>query len=224
MKSLLNTTYLLLSLLMATIFINPLYSQDTIYLQNPSFEDEPRKGGTLYLPIKSWHDCGLSKFPGESPPDIHPLPGYAWGVNMEPFDGYTYLGLVIRYNDTYESVSQALSSPLKAETCYSFSAVLAKSEIYNSATSRSAPRVESFANPVILKIWGCDKFCSNVELLGQSTPVDHSDWGYYDFVIKPTKDYRYITIEAYYEPSSLERYNGHVMVDALSPFIEIGCE
>src|SRR5688572_22282653 len=97
----------------STVLFSTVYSQDTIYLFNSSFEDMPRKGGEMSHPIKSWNDCGLSKFPGETPPDIHPLPSRAWGVNMHPFDGYTYLGLVIRYNDTYESVSQALSIPLK---------------------------------------------------------------------------------------------------------------
>lgn len=224
MKSVLLFRFLLLGFLMITGLLNPVFSQDTIYLSNPSFEDEPRKGGEFSKPIKGWKDCGLSKFPNESPVDIHPVRGYAWGVNMDPFDGATYLGLVVRYNDTYESVSQELSSPLKSGKCYSFSAVLAQNEIYNSATRRSQSQPENFSNPAIFIIWGAGQNCSKLELLGQTTPVDHSEWAYYDFIIKPTKDYTYITLEAYYTPSASQRYNGHILVDALSPIIEIGCE
>ncbi|MEO5905099.1 MAG: hypothetical protein ABIQ11_00120, partial [Saprospiraceae bacterium] len=67
-------------------------AQQVITLINPSFEDMPRKGGEPPIPIKGWHDCGLSKFPGESPPDIHPVPGVAWEVSKGPYDGETFLG------------------------------------------------------------------------------------------------------------------------------------
>lgn len=142
---------------------------------------------------------------------------------MLPFDGWTYLGLVIRYNDTYESLSQALPSPLKANTCYSFSAALAKSDAYVSATARSI-RPESFTHPAVLNIWGGNQFCSHAELLATTTPVDHSDWSYYDFIFRPKEDFKCITIEAYYDSAMFKPYNGHIMVDAMSPIVEISCE
>ena len=43
----------------------PLNGQDTIYFENPSFEDIPRHS---HVP-KGWRNCG---FAGESPPDIQP--------------------------------------------------------------------------------------------------------------------------------------------------------
>ena len=102
----------------------PLVSQDTIHLKNPSFEDMPRVGvlGSRY--IDGWYDC-RAKFPQETPPDIHPVPKGGWGVTTPSFDGQTYLGMVIRYNDTYEGVSQKLSTPLTAGKCYSFSLFMA---------------------------------------------------------------------------------------------------
>lgn len=204
--------------------ITPLCSQDTIYLLNPSFEDMPRKGGEYSAPIRGWQDCGLSAFPGESPPDIHPTPKPAWEVSMQPFDGWTYLGLVVRYNHTYESLSQALSTPLKANTCYSFSAVLAQNKIYKSATARSTNSLENFVHPAILNIWGGNDLCSHAVLLAKTAPVDHSDWSYYDFVFEPDVDIKFITIEAYYGNEGLKPYNGHIMVDALSPIIKMNCE
>ena len=108
----------------------PLTGQETIRLQNPSFEDMPRKGVPGMPSIKSWHDCGLSKFPTESPPDIHPVMNNAWDVALQSYDGNTYLGMVTRANDTYESLSQALSSPIQDGVCYSFTAFLAQSDQY----------------------------------------------------------------------------------------------
>ena len=64
-------------------------AQEIIKLQNPSFEDMPRKGVPGMPSIKGWHDCGLSKFPSESPPDIHPVVNNAWEVALEPYDGNT---------------------------------------------------------------------------------------------------------------------------------------
>ena len=108
----------------------PLTGQESIRLQNPSFEDMPRKGVPGMPSIKGWHDCGLSKFPTESPPDIHPVMNNAWDVALQSYDGNTYLGMVTRANDTYESLSQALSSPIQAGVCYSFTAFLAQSNQY----------------------------------------------------------------------------------------------
>lgn len=202
-----------------------LSSQDTIYLRNPSFEDKPRKGGFGYdTRINGWHDCGVLKFPGESPADIHPTSDAAWGVTKAPFDGKTYLGLVVRFSDTYESVSQKISTSLKANQCYSFSLVMAHDPSYKSPTARSHRQLESFANPAILNIWGGNNECQNVELLGQSHPVSHSAWKQYEFIFKPQQDLKSITLEAYFEINFTARYNGHILVDALSPIVMIPCK
>jgi hypothetical protein len=111
-------------------FVQGGLSQEIIHLQNPSFEDTPRRGGEFSSPIKGWQDCGLSRFPGESPPDIHPVPATAWEVSKDAYDGNSYLGMVTRDNDSWESLSQALSSPILGGTCYSFTAFISKSERY----------------------------------------------------------------------------------------------
>ena len=111
--------------------------QDTIFLLNPSFEDNPRKGGENSAQIDGWIDCGLINFFGQTPPDILPTPDSAWGVTLEAYDGLTFLSLVTRYDDTYESVSQKLSSPLKSGKCYRLSGYFSLSEKYQSVTKRS---------------------------------------------------------------------------------------
>lgn len=197
-------------------------AQETIKLLNPSFEDIPRKGGESSASIKGWHDCGLSKFPGESPPDIHPFPGKAWEVSKEAYDGNTFLGMVTRYNDTYESLSQALSSPLNAGVCYSFTAFIAKSELYKSATNRSE-LPENFVKPAVLLIWGGNSFCDKSELLGESPAVNNSEWKQYKFLFRPQRTYKYITIEAFYKTPILEAYNGHILLDGLSDIVPTDC-
>ncbi|MBK9984963.1 MAG: hypothetical protein IPP15_21800 [Saprospiraceae bacterium] len=209
---------------MQLLIAHTLSGQDTIYLDNPSFEDIPR-AGTAYTPsIVGWNDCGHALFPGETPPDIHPVPAHAWDVSMQSFDGKTYLGLVVRYNGTYESVSQKLTQVLKKDKCYSFSAFLARSDSYRSGTMRSNAKLENFISPAVLRIWGGNKSCDLAELLGQSYPVDHANWKEYNFVLWPKEDYSFITIAAYFADDADAGYNGHVMVDNLSQITEMECK
>jgi len=198
-------------------------TQEVIRLQNPSFEDMPRKGGEFSSPIKGWHDCGISKFPGESPPDIHPVPANAWEVSKAAYDGETFLGMVTRYNDTYESLSQALSSPIQGGVCYNFSAFLARSDQYKSGTNRSRTELENFVRPSVLLIWGGNSFCDKAELLGESPAISNSEWKLYTFLFQPQRSYTYITIEAFYKTPILEAYNGHVLVDGLSELVPVEC-
>ena len=93
-----------LSLVAFTVF----GQADAIQLINPSFEDYPRAERVPH----GWRDCG---FPGESAPDTHP--SGAFDVVKYPSDGNTYLGMVVRDNDTWERVSQHLTAPIQAETC-----------------------------------------------------------------------------------------------------------
>ena len=227
--------FLLLPLVFAFLFITLLDAQDTIYLRNPSFEDIPRKGNEFSnLPIKDWKDCGIINFPGESPPDIHPVKDHAWDVSKEARDGATYVGLVTRYTNTYESVSQLLSKPVEAGKCYSISVYLALSENYNSPTPRSSSgynpygknptvKTENFSNPVELLVWGGHDYCKRVQLLVHSGAISNHEWKYYSLEIAPEESFEYITIGAFFVFGYTEPYNGHILVDGLSPIVEIEC-
>ncbi len=201
-------------------------AQQTIYLDNPSFEDIPRRGGDYYLPVKGWHDCGISLFPGETPPDVHPVPGNAWKVTMQAQDGKTFLGLVVRYNTTYETLSQKLASQLIKGKCYSLSVYLARSENYVSATMRSSIKkeVENFIKPVVFQIWGGDEFCEEKQLLAQSQPVENNDWELTELNFSPNENFKSITIVAFYADGSPEAYNGNLLVDNMSPIVEVDCD
>ena len=95
-------------------FLNlPLFGQDEpIALTNPSFEGTAAEGSVNGNLPNGWYDCG---FPGETVPDIHPKEGPgAFQVTREAFHGRTYIGMVVRENETWEMISQRLSGALQA--------------------------------------------------------------------------------------------------------------
>ena len=206
------------------------YAQD-IRLSNPSFEDRPHYGSVdNNSSIKGWYDCGAVNFPTATPPDIHEgatRDTSYWDNNVATAHGKTYLGLVVRDNDSWESVSQRLAFPLSSDKCYSFSIYLARSDTYNSATmaTRGAliSKTASFTTPAVLRIWGSNGYCGENQLLAESAPIDHSEWKEYEFKIEANKDYNFITFEAFYKTPVLFPYNGHILLDNSSDFNIIPC-
>ena len=187
--------------------------ENLIYLNNPSFEDVPSAGQT---PM-GWTNCGD---PRESPPDVQP--GY-FDVTKAPKHGTSYLGLVVRDNETWESVSQRLSKPLEVNQCYEFSMDVCKSELYRSL-SRTSGQISNYATPARLLIWGGSGSCGKQELLYETPIITHTRWIKTDFRLSPKKgSYSYIMIEAYYKTPVLFPYNGNVMLDNASAIRQIPC-
>lgn len=214
--------YIFISLSLSLILnINASAQIDTIRLNNPSFEDTPRRGGESLVGIKGWYDCGKMNFPAESPPDIHPN-GY-WKNDLPASDGKTYLGIVVRDNNTYESVSQRLDSALRADKCYSFSINLSRAENYWSPTKLDINTIANYVTPAVLRIWGGSGFCNEQELLAESAPVSNSSWQIFKFEFQPKSNIRYITFEAFYKTPVLFPYNGNILVDGASDIVQIAC-
>jgi len=197
---------------------------DTIYLSNPSFEDRPRQGGSTQfnLPIEGWFDCGLIRFKGESPPDIHPTPGSAWKVQKYAIDGDTYLGMVVRDNDSWESLSQRLSHPLEKGSCYSFSIFLSRSGMYESR-SHVTQSAANYVTPTVLRIYAGNGFCGQQELLAESEPITNDEWRQFNFKFEPSSKHSFIVIEAFYKTPVLVPYNGHLLIDGASQIVKINC-
>ena len=193
---------------------------DTIQFRNSSFEDEPRKGGTPPLGIRDWMDCGMINFPNESPPDIHPK--NIWNVKTKPSDGNSYLGLVVRDNESWESVSQGLELPLLVEKCYQLSIDLSRSEKYISMSKRSMKEI-NYGIPTVLRVWGGTTYCDKLELLCTTEVIKHKEWETYSFEFSPKSNLNAITIEAYYKTPVIIPYCGHILVDNLSDLVEIEC-
>lgn len=206
----------LLTLWLATAVVLLWAQEAPIKLYNPSFEGPPANSS----PPVGWDDCG---FAGESPPDTQVGDGSIFKVNQKAQAGKTFLGMVARDNDTWEAVSQQLSSPLLKGQCYSFSLWLSRSKRYYSLRKSGLDTVE-YTTPVKIRVWGGIRGCDKRELLAESSLVDHSEWKRYDFKLKPTQNLGMIMIEAFYKTPSLNAYNGNILIDNASDIIPIPCD
>ncbi len=192
-----------------------------IFLQNGSFEGTP----TCCQPPSGWTDCG---FKGETPPDIQPALNQDnqpfFNVTKKAIHGNTYLGMVVRENDTYERVSQRLIQPLQKGNCYAFSIMLCRSDTYLSASNRSEPtNLKQFTQPVILRIWGGEAYCNQKQLLAESPLIENTDWKKYEFELQPNFDLTYFELEAFYKTPVLFPYNGNILLDGASHLTVIPC-
>lgn len=190
--------------------------KDTIKLTNPSFEDVPRHS---HVP-RGWYDCG---FPGESPPDTQPDPAATFQVSKASYDGNSYLGLVVRDNDTWESVSQKLTRPMEKNKCYEFSLQMARSESYVSS-SRVTEEQANYTTPAKVRIYGGFDYCDKQYLLGESKLVINTRWVEYKMKFEPIGNYSHIIIEAFYNTPTLFPYNGNVLIDKASNLVQIPCD
>ncbi len=208
---------------MVFIPLSHLWSQQVIKLENPSFEDFPQHS----TPPSGWTNCG---FADESPPDVQP--SGQWGVFWPAMDGNTYLGMVTRENETYESVGQRLNGILWAGTCYQISFFLCKSPVYfsgvnvGSGDEKFTSSIRNFVTPIKLRIWGGNDMCNKEELMGETGLVTNNEWERYYIKLSPSKgNYRYIFLEAYYETPTFFPYNGNVLVDEASDIVALeNCE
>lgn len=191
-----------------------LLAQKEIRLSNPSFEDTPAHSQTP----QGWFNCGHA---GESPPDVQPG---AFNVTRPPSHGRTYLGLVVRDNETNEAVGQPLSAPLEANKCYEFTIDLCRSDIYFSL-SRATAQPANYSEPVVLRIWGGNGYCQKSELLYKTEAITNTYWRPYHFQLRPKYgNYHYLTLEAFYKTPTLLPYNGNILLDNASTIRQIPCD
>jgi hypothetical protein len=184
---------------------------DTIWLKNPSFEDEPSHSHTP----DGWFDCG---FAGETPTDIQP--NGLFGVIQTAFRDSTYVGMVVRDNNTWEAIGQKLKKPLRKNTKYAFSIYACQSEKYVS-NSRITEKEVNYSTPAVIRIWLGNVECEKKELVAQSDGINFKNWKKLDFTIAPKDNYRYIIIEAYYIRVFKSVYNGNILIDNASAIVPI---
>jgi len=227
MNAIFNFKNPLLSILFLLISVSFISAQDqvkgTIKIANGSFEDIPHQGKlTEMFGIFRWTDCGRFDFINESPPDIHPKD--FWDCSRPASHENTYLGMVVRDNESWESLSQRLEAPLEIGKCYRISIELSKCDSYKSGTSRSKDKLVDFLQPIVLRLWGGMGYCGNAQLLSESIPINHFEWKSYEFEFEATAQLRYITLQAFYETPVAIPYNGHLLIDNLSDLIPIPCD
>ena len=167
-----------------------------VELRNSSFEGIPHDA----VNPDGWHSCGL-----DSSPDILPGP---WGVYQKPTDGRTYIGLITRENNSWETIGQKLSKPLKKNHCYKFKVDLSNSPTY-----------AGYSKPTRLRVWISKTRCDRGKLIASSPTIDHYEWKTYDFLFSTeNEDYNYIIIEAYYKEPTVYYYRGNLLIDNFSIF------
>ena len=225
-----NPTCTTLKILLASLLLfalNQGVSQE-VRLNNGSFEGDARMGvinnGNRTEPPSGWFDCGAVHFPNATPPDIHKGSTNFWDNELGTYHGNTYMAMVVREDDSYESVSQMLSGTLKAGKCYTFSIYLAKSPKYMSLTTSNKISRSNFSQPAVLRVWGGNLTCQQGELLAESEPVENKKWQEYKFIIEPTTDYKILTLEAYFKTPVFFGYNGHICLDNASDFRIVDCD
>ena len=203
----------LLPLVVAAVcgFQQPVFGQKpvVIKLDNPSFEDFPQAG---HCP-QGWSDCG---FAGETPPDVQPSGSFS--VNKPAAHGSTYLGMVVRDNNTWERVSQRLKSPLLKGVTYTFSIFLCRSELYMSV-SHLTNRDANYITPATLRIWAGNDYCTEEELLAETAPIAVGTWQKFDFKFTPKTAHSHIVFEAFYKVPTLFPYNGNILLDNASDIV-----
>jgi outer membrane protein OmpA-like peptidoglycan-associated protein len=181
----------------------------TIKLDNPSFEDYPQ---AAHVP-QGWSDCG---FPNETPPDVQP--NGTFKVSKTASHGSTYIGMVVRDVNTWESMGQRLKSPILKGVKYTFSLDLSRSELYESQ-SQATKKTVNYITPVTIRIWGGSGYCAKNELLDETEPVSSSTWKKYTFNFNPKMAHTHIMIEAFYKVPTLFPYNGNILVDNASDIV-----
>ena len=162
-----------------------------IELFNASFEGEPQDATVP----QGWLPCKEG-----TTPDI--LPGY-WGVYTEPSDGETYVGLITRSNNTWESIGQRLTAPLVKDGCYDWAFDLAHSDTYS-----------GYNGPIRLRVYLGKTKCQKDQMIYESPLIEHLDWKTYTIRFTPTEEYRYILLEAYHNEDPVS-YEGNILLDRL---------
>lgn len=182
--------YMICALLLGWTGSYSLYGQH-IEISNASFEGEP---ADATVP-QGWMACNEG-----TTPDI--LPG-SWGVYNPSSDGETYLGLITRQNNTWETIGQRLPSPLRKGSCYAWALDLAHSGTYS-----------GFSGPIKLRVWISKTKCHKDQLIYESPLIEHEDWGTYKIKFTPDDDYHYILLEAFHSEEEFS-YKGNILLDRL---------
>jgi hypothetical protein len=176
------------------ILLSVLSAEAQIRIDNASFEGEAQDAT---MP-NGWLSCKQG-----TTPDI--LPG-SWGVNTEPSEGETYIGLITRPDGSWESIGQRLLKPILKGSCYTMSLDLSHSDTYT-----------GYNQPARLRIWGGRARCDRRQMLWESELIEHSNWETYEIEFTPGGTFHYIIIEAYFPTHYPSPHKGNVLIDNMSP-------
>ncbi len=184
--------------------------QVPIYLQNPSFEDEPGRSKT---PL-GWYLCGP---PNRTPPDVHPHDLFE--VTQAPADGQTYLGMVARGDGTTEAIGQQLPTAMQpgAYQLDFYAAVSAEYFSYSEAVNQ----LVHFDAPLHLAIYGSAEPCGQAQLLGRSALITHTEWKSHRLVLRARQAVTRLLLQVEHPEGHTLPRHGSMLLDGLSPLIPV---
>lgn len=192
--------------------LNNSYSQtSSVFINNPSFET-PSPNELPY-----WKDCGRYMFPKKSPVDIHGIGIEQWRVTVEPSDGETYIGMVAREDETWESITQKLNTSFEQGISYSFEIDVRLDEDLRSYT-RKNNKEEFFDKALCLNVLLSNTICDGTVVFYTSEPIDNQEWQTIEVNFTPDQKYDFIILEAYYVTPVTAPYNGNIMIDNIRNF------
>ena len=163
---------------------------------NPSFEDEP---SDATVPM-GWFPCAIG-----TTPDIGPGP---WGIDIEPEEGETYVGLISRSDGSIEAIGQRFPETLEKNLCYEFTLAAAACDTYSGFNSR-----------IKFRVWGGTKKCKRSQLLYTSDTVDYDEWKEHKVKFTAEKKLKYLIIEAYVDEKD-GPVKGHILLDNISNILK----
>lgn len=202
------------------------------YISNPSFEQIDNKiirnPRGSFDRVELWVDCGEKLFPLESPPDLMKNNFTMWGVNHRASKGEYFISLVARENDTYESFSQELITPLKKDSCYSFKIDLCTSaQLRSGTTSITGSRnseLENYDAPVVFNAYAGNRACEIDQLLSGDVSITNTEWQAYLIEFQAEKNYDFITFAVYWNPPYFTLANGNILIDNIREFSSKSCK
>lgn len=137
-------------------------------------------------------------------PDIQPG---NWEVVKKPFEGRSFVGLIIREDGSKEGVYQELKQSLKGGQCYYLSLALARDPVY-----------AGFNLPIALRISGRNGLGGKIVELAMSPLITHTQWQVYTLEFTPRSDIDQFILQASPGPGISIAYRGNILVDGISDF------
>jgi hypothetical protein len=175
--------------------------------QNPSFEGKAKTG----LVPEGWES---HSFEGHTPPDTQPC--NCGGVYKKAADGDTYIGLLIREDNSWEAIGQLLPIELIAGQTYMFNLNACRASRYLQLYGQDK-MITNFRRPAIIRLWGGTYSNPFVHLLAQTETIFNEEWKPYTLIFNAPGSINYLTLEAYFSVGTAEAYHGNVLIDQLSP-------
>ena len=188
-------------------------AQDTIPIQNPSFETAASKCGEM---PEAWINRGNKE---ETAPSVQPG---CLEVSKPAYHGRRHISLVTRKNGNCDIIGQKLpeNTRLHKDSTYHLQLQLAYSETLE-MPKKNRKRSESYGQSAILQIWGVNSQSGEDELLAETQPIRHTSWQGYDLVFRPGKEeYDEIQFQAAFSRESHSDYNGNVLIDSISAIMQ----